>query len=390
MSRAIDHPRTAAWNMQQAPRILAAVSLGLIALTLVGWILNARQFAFSYLVAWVYAVTLALGGLFWVMLHHVTGAVWSVVIRRIGEQLAILIVPLTVLSLPVLWNLGLTHGWIEHPDEIWEKKQAYLNQPFFISRTIVFLGVWCWMAWRLRQWSLRHDETGEPQLLQRMRWHSPTGLLILGVTTTFAAFDWLMSLEWHWYSTILGVVFWAGAIVASLALMTLMAITLRAGGLHAITVEHFHDLGKLLFGFTIFWAYVSFSQYFLIWYANLSEETPWYLQRLTGSWREVTLVLAVGHFVVPFLWLLPRESKRTPWRVGVAAAWLLIMHYVDLYWQVMPVAHEDGLSVSIWDATAFAGFTAGVLAWMLYALQHFRPLPVRDPNLAASMKHHTE
>jgi hypothetical protein len=377
-------------SVERLPRLLALIALGLIGVTLLGWAIQPRQFAFSYLVAWVFAVSLALGGLFWVMLHHVTGAIWSVVIRRIGEHLAFAVLPLALLSLPFLMNLRHTHGWIDHPDAIWEKKRAYLNEPFFILRTVIFLLAWCWMAWRLRLWSLRHDETGDTSLLQRMRWHSPTGLIILGVTTTFAAFDWLMSLEWHWYSTIFGVVFWAGAIVGSLALITLIAVALRATGFSAITVEHLHDLGKLLFGFVIFWAYVSFSQYFLIWYANLSEETPWYIHRMTGSWRGVTLLLAVGHFILPFLWLLPREAKRTPWRLTVAAGGLLVMHYVDLYWQVMPVYHTDEVSVSVFDITAFLGFTAGVLSWILHALQAHRPIPVRDPNLGASIKHHND
>ncbi|MCX7702045.1 MAG: hypothetical protein N2039_14305 [Gemmataceae bacterium] len=390
MSTTTGFAATASVDPRKLPRLLAGVSLGALVLTLVGWAISPRQFAFSYLTAWVFAVSLAVGGLFWAMLHHVTGAVWSVVIRRIPEQLAFVIVPLSLLALPLLLNLRHTHGWIEHPDAVWEKKKAYLNQPFFIGRTIFFLAAWVWMAWRLRRWSLRHDETGDPSSLRRMRWHSPTGLLILGVTTTFAAFDWLMSLDWHWYSTIFGVVYWAGAIVGSLAVITLFALALRATGLTAITVEHLHDLGKLLFGFTIFWAYVSFSQYFLIWYANLSEETPWYIQRMTGSWRALTLFLAVGHFVLPFLWLLPREAKRTPWRLGVAAGWLVFMHFVDLYWQVMPVLHNEGFSLSWLDLTASVGLTAAVFAWVAHSLQSNRPLPVRDPNLAASMKHHNE
>ena len=180
---------------------------------------------------------------------------------------------------------------------------------------------------------MKQDQSGAPSLTRQMAGAGAWGMVLLALTSTYAAFDWLMSLDYHWYSTMYGVTFWAGSIVSSLAAVILTVVTLRAAGWlrHTITAEHLHDLGKLLFAFVVFWAYIAFSQYLLIWYANLTEETPWFVVRLQGGWRSVAVLLLLGHFVVPFVMLLSRGAKRSPLVLGFVAVWILAFHYLDLY-----------------------------------------------------------
>ena len=213
---------------------------------------------------------------------------------------------------------------------------------------------------------------------------------MLAFTTTYASFDWIMSLDPTWASTIFGVYFWAGAIVASLALLTLTIVLLHSQGLlqNTITTEHLHDLGKLLFGFTIFWTYIAFSQYLLIWYANLPEETSYFILRRTGTWNIVSWSLAIGHFVVPFLMLMPRTFKRNPLILGLVACWILVFHYVDLYWLIMPTLHRSGFLPHWLDLTVPLAMFSATLALATW-LSLGKPLiPVGDPRIQESLSFH--
>jgi len=353
-----------------------------------GSLLDARQFYFSYLTAWLFGISLGVGALFWIMLHYLSGASWSIVVRRQWENIVVSLVPLALLFVPILLGLKCLYEWAEpvSPGTVdsLAHKRAYLNTPRFAIFGIVFLLGWCWMAFRLRQWSLKQDLTGDPEYSRLPRWNSATGMIFLGLSTTFAAFDWIMSLDPHWTSTMFGVYFWAGSIVGSLALLIVVVTLLRGAGFlrHTITAEHLHDLGKLLFAFVIFWAYIAYCQYFLIWYANVSEETPWYLHRLAGSWRWFALTMPVGHFVVPFLILLPRDTKRQPLVLGLVAGWVLVFHYVDLYWQVMPVLHRDGAQLHWLDGATVILMGAVISGVVLYGLTRAALVPLRDPALA--------
>jgi hypothetical protein len=191
-------------------------------------------------------------------------------------------------------------------------------------RAAVYLLCWAGLAWWLRSRSVKQDQSGDPALARQMSAASSWGMVVLALTSTYAAFDWLMSLDYRWYTTMYGVYFWMGSIVGSLAALTLAVVILHASGWlrRTITAEHLHDLGKLLFAFVVFWAYIAFSQYMLIWYANLSEETPWYLLRLQGGWRSVLILSMLGNFVVPFVVLLSRRAKRSPLVMGFVAVWL--------------------------------------------------------------------
>jgi hypothetical protein len=216
---------------------------------------------------------------------------------------------------------------------------------------------------------------------------SAPALAVFAVTLTGAAVDWVMSLDPHWYSTIFGVYFFAGCVLGNFAFLALLASALRNAGLlrEFITIEHLHDLGKLLFGFTVFWAYIAFCQFFLIWYGNIPEETVWYIHRAEGSWKTASLVLGVGHFGLPFLYLIARKTKRRPALLVAGASWLLAMHFLDLYWLVMPILHAHGPAPSLLDLTTFLGVGGLFVAVIGLRLRRHAMVPLRDPKLARSL-----
>lgn len=358
-----------------------------------GW----QRLQYAYLLTFCYFVSLALGCLFLVALHHLTRTGWGVVIRRLAETVAMLIVPLAVAALPMLvlvmagssqlfpWN----NAALQETDHLIHHKAPYLNAPFFVIRAVVYLAVWVALARYFWSRSVQQDQTDDVQLTLRMQATSAPTMFAFGLTLTFASFDWLMSLSPHWFSTIFGVYYFSGAVVGSLALLIVMVRALQASGRlkHAVTIEHGHDLGKLLFGFVFFWAYIAFSQFLLIWYANIPEETSWYLVRMENGWQWVSLALLFGHFIVPFLGLMSRHVKRNPRLLAGWAAFLLVMHWVDLYWLAMPqvlAAPSIGLT-ELGCLAAFSGLL--VAAWAKVAEKHAL-IPVHDPRLPESLAFH--
>jgi hypothetical protein len=351
-----------------------------------------HQLWYSWLVGSLFVLSIALGALFFVLVHHATQAGWGVVVRRIAEDimgtlpfLALLFVP------PLLFGMGDLFHWT-HPeavakDHLLQHKEPYLNVPFFLARTAVYFVVWSALALWFGRMSRRQDETGDHELTRRMRRASAPGLLLFAITVTFFAFDWLMSLNPHWYSTIFGLYFFAGAAMGFFAVLALVVIAGRRTGLLAKVTndEHQHDIGKLLFTFVSFWAYMAFSQYMLIWYANLPEETGFFAQRMAGSWRTASIVLALGHFIVPFFFLLPRTIKRNAVALAAASLWLLAMHLLDLYWLVMPNLHPAGMVPSVLDAAAVLGCCGVFLAAFGFVLKRQALVPLRDPRLPESL-----
>jgi len=325
----------------------------------------------AYLVAYVFFLTLALGALFFVMMSHLTGSAWSVTMRRISENVMVTIPSGAVLFLPIAFGLGSLYAWARPEavanDPVLAGKAVFLNPRFFLIRAAVYFAIWSFWAVKLYRGSVSQDrETSLRKTRSAERWSAP-GMLILTVTVALASFDWLMSLDPHWYSTMFGVYVYSGAGLAFFAVLTLLLLVLRGAGLlrQSVNQEHYHDLGKWLFGLTVFWAYIAFSQYMLIWYANLPEETVWFRDRLVGSWRWVAAVLVLGHFFVPFLVLISRAAKRRLGILGAAAVWILVMHYTDLYWIAMPVFSKAGFAPSWFDAAALAaiGGTFGLVFW---------------------------
>jgi len=375
----------------RVPRIAAIASgLGLGASAALGLGADSRQLCFSYLVAFMYFLSLALGGLFFVLLQHASRAGWSVVVRRIAENAMGTLPIVAILFLPVLLGAGQLYGWshaeVIEQDAALSGKASYLNMPFFGVRALVFIGAWVYMArWFLRR-SVDQDETGRTSNTRRLRWASAPALIVLVLTLTFASFDWMMSLDARWYSTIFGVYYLSGCLVAILALTCIVAIRMRRiGSLQRIvTSEHQHDLGTLLFAATMFWAYVGFCQYMLIWYANLPEEVLWYAHRMEGGWETLGITLVAGHFGVPFLLLMSRRSKRMSGWLAASALWLLAMHYLDLYYVIMPALHGD-VRPHILDVTSFVG--VGAAFWCGFARLTARHclIPKGDPRLPESV-----
>ncbi|MBN1212721.1 MAG: hypothetical protein JXA92_09100 [candidate division Zixibacteria bacterium] len=373
------------------PVALVAGVIGLV-LSAVGYLVDARQFFYSYLTGYFFWLSLALGGLFFTMLHHIVGARWSTVLRRISENIMGVLPVLALLAIPLLFGIGELYHWSHSDavaeDQLLQDKAGYLNTTFFVIRLVVYFTVWIVLTVMLDKISLKQDLGHQPSFTKKMRVISAPGIILFALTVTFASFDWLMSLDPHWYSTIFGVYIFAGSLLGMLALMTVIVLYLGRNGIldKDITVEHYHDLGKLMFAFTIFWGYMAFSQYFLIWYGNIPEETVWFLHRWESSWKTISLMLVFGHFVVPFFVLFPQGTKRNPKTLTLIALWILFMHFIDLYWLVLPTLHPHGVNISWMDITALIG-PGGIFTWYLWCKTAARPLlPVGDPNLEVSRR----
>ncbi len=349
------------------------------------------QFYFSYLVAYMYWLSIALGALFFVIIQYATKAGWSVVVRRVAEVFIAAIPYLVVLFVPIVFGMHtLYHHWVDHDvvakDTILQGKQAYLNPTFFLIRAAIYLIVWAALAHRFFRGSTDQDKSGDPTITAKLTTFSYPAIALFGISVTFAAFDWLMSLDPHWYSTIFGVYFFAGCLVSSFAAMIVLAHLLNGQNLMGgvVTAEHMQDLGKLMFAFIVFWTYIAFSQYMLIWYANIPEETVWYRHRGHGGWELVSLGLAIGHFAIPFFFFMSRHMKRNRVTAVAAATWMLIVHFVDLHWLVMPVHHEE-LHFSIIDLTTLLGVGGVFLFAMGRVMNRHALVPVQDPRLHESL-----
>jgi hypothetical protein len=350
-----------------------------------------QQFYYSWLFAFLYFLSLALGGMFFVLIHFVTKAGWSVVVRRLAENIMGTIPLFALLFVPIALGIHELFHWshadaMAH-DPLLQGKEPYLNQNFFLTRAALYFLVWTLIAVWYRAGSVRQDTSGDHAISRRLTRFSGPAMILYALTLTFAAFDWIMTLDPHWYSTIFGVYYFAGCLVGVFGFMILIAVGLsRAGYLKGVvTLEHFHDLGKLLFAFTVFWAYIGFSQFFLIWYANIPEETLWYLHRMHGSWKAYSIFLAIGHFAVPFLFLMPRTVKRKTALLVAGALWMMLMHAMDLYWLIMPNLHTEGVSLSLTDLSAMVGIGGLFLATFGWLLRRQALVPLKDPRLIESL-----
>jgi hypothetical protein len=372
--------------------------LGLV-LSGIGAATDSHRFAFSWLVSFAWLLTIGLGGLFFIILQHLTKAGWSVTARRTAEWIAFVVPICIVLFIPIIaFHKTLYHHWRTPETEDLAKnvhgKAGYLNTTFFYIRAVGYFVIWGGLIAFFTRNSTKQDETGDAKLTLRSQFWSAPSTLFFGLSITFAAFDWLMSLQPAWYSTIWGVYIFAGSVTSSLSAIALVTIYLQGKGYlrRVSTVEHRHDIGKLLFGFVVFYAYIAFSQFILIWYANIPEETIFYHVRWDmGGWMPISMLIFLGHFVLPFLYLLPRTIKRHPLGLGAAAVWMLFMHYVDMYWIVMPTNTPKTLESApfspSWIDLGTWIFAIGVLALaVVYRAGKTALYPLKDPRLAESMK----
>jgi len=373
----------------------AALTIGVAALALciLANLRSPAQFFRSYLLAFVFWIGLSLGCSAILMLHHLVGGAWGFPLRRLLESGTHTFWLMAVLILPILFRLPVLYNWADpskvRVDPLLQYKHPYLNVPFFVLRTVIYFVIWLLMAYYLRKWSRRQDETGEPDLTARLQSLSGPGLVLFGLTVTFASVDWVMSLEASWFSTIYGLIFMVTEALAAMSLVTVSAILLSRRKVLAglVSPQVLNDYGNLLLTFTMLWAYLSFSQYLIIWSGNLQDEIPWYVSRAEGRWAWVALALIVFHFGVPFVLLLSRFVKRRAATLGWLAAGLVIMSIVDIYWLTVPAFERTGPEFHITDWLAILGI-AGLWTWRWAAQLKEQPLlPLQDPRLKEIMQH---
>jgi hypothetical protein len=367
---------------------IRALAVGGVAaiVSIIGLVLDPNQFLRSYLFAYLFWTGMALGCLGILLLHHTVGGKWGIAIRRMCEAGARTLPFMAILIVPILLSLPALYLWARPEaaqDPVLQAKRAYLNIPGVIGRTILYFLVWAFYALRLSALSSRQDATGDQELAGKMKSLSAPGLVVFVFVSTFAFIDWIMSLEPHWFSTIYGAMFLIGQLLESFAFMIALTIVLstRAPLRNYVTRQHLHDLGNLMFAFMVLWAYLSFSQFLIIWSGNLPDEIPWYLRRLRGGWGWVALTLVVFHFATPFALLLMRSVKRHANRLLRVCLLMLVVRVVDVYWVVMPSFYREQLRIHWLDFTtpvAVGGLWVALFFWQLKS----RPLiPLRDPQL---------
>lgn len=341
-----------------------------------------------------YFMALAIVGLFFASIQFVTGAMWSAPIRRVFESFTAYM-PFALFGLIAI-GFGMhelyswTHADHVKGDIILENKAVYLNTKFFMIRNIAAVAIWFFFARKLVGNSVKQDTTGDVGLTLKNRSWGPVFLILFALTFTMASFDLLMSLDPHWFSTMFGVYCFAGSFYTVLALTAVMTVWLKRKGLleGIVNENHLHDLGKFMFAFTVFYAYIGFSQFMLIWYANMPEETGYFLNRMKGGWMGVSLFLLIGKFLVPFFFLLPRESKRSEKMLLGVGSFMLFAHWVDLLWIIQPQFSANGPRISWIELGVPFGFLGLFGFSVLQFLSKNNVVAINDPKLEQSVHHH--
>jgi len=348
----------------------------------------------DYLAAYFYFFILAIGGMFFTAVQHLTKAGWSVNVRRFCEAFAAYLPVAAVGGLILLFGAHSLYEWFDSAkvagDELLQHKSGYLNPTFFVVRMILFFGMWMFFANRLIGYSTKQDTTGDESLTVKTVPWSIAFLLTFAISFSLFGVDLVMSLQPHWFSTIFGVYLFAGLFQSTIATMILLIQYCQKKGLLVGYVDenHMHDLGKFLFAFTVFWAYIAYSQYMLIWYANLPEETSFFLPRVSGSWMYVSASLLMFKFVVPFLALLSRRAKRDPNMLKAIAILLLVMQYVDLHWLIFPNLNAEQVLLGLPEILIWAGFGGAFVLVVTRFLSKHPIVPIRDPRIQESLHHH--
>jgi hypothetical protein len=372
-----------------------AAFLGLVgvAACIAGWVLDPAQFYRSYLVGYYFWFGMSLGSLALLMVQHASGGAWGMVIRRILEASSRTLPYMVVLFIPILIGMPSLYSW-DVPakvasDAILQKKQLYLNAPFWITRVVIYFAVWNTLMYLQNKWSKQEDTEGGFKYAIKMEKLGAPGIVIYVFTLTLAVTDWLMSLTPHWFSTIYGFLCVCGQGLSVFA-FSIAVLALLAGVppmSHVVTKRHLHDLGKLMLAFVMLWAYMSFSQLLIIWAGNLPEEISWYTARLNNGWQYVALALLLFHFVVPFLLLLSQPLKRNPRTIMALALFIIAIRMVDVFWLVEPNFNTAGFHVSWQDFAALIGVGGVFVALFLMELAKRPLMPLGAPDLQKTLAH---
>ena len=372
---------------------MIALVLGLV-LAVAGFFMSGiDRFYQAYLVAYTFWMGVILGAMALLMVQHLSGGVWGIVLRRPFEAAVRTLPVMTILFLPILFGMHSLYEWT-HPeaanDPLIQAKAAYLNSTAFIVRQFIYFAIWNTIGYLLTRWSAEHDRTGDVRLLGRISKLSGAGLLIYAYSVTFAMVDWTMSVNPHWFSTIWGMLYVGGQGLSafSFGICVLVMLAQTAPLNRVITEHHFHDLGKLLFAFLMLWAYLSFSQFIIIWSANIPEEIPHYLDRWENTWKFLSIFIVVGHFMVPYALLLSRDLKRNFMRLRVIATWLLCARVAEYFWHVAPELHKDGMSISLLDVALPLAIGGVFISLFVSQLGGRSLLPINDPDLEKALHHH--
>jgi len=408
LDRLATEPALADDNITLTSAEAAGVSRLLLGLGVVGLVIAAGGFALNFRAGFaamqigLFAVTaIALGALFFVLVFHITNAGWCATIRRQFENVASLL-PLCMIGVAVLLVVELATGgtllrWLGTDYEghhLMVHKEGYLNPTFLVIRFLIYAGIWTFLTFRMRGWSTEQDQSGDRWLTRRMRFNSGWGILAFALTTAFFAFDFLMGMDFRFFSTMWGVYFFAACAFSSLAFLAIVFAWLMSKGKlqGVVTSEHLHDHGKLMFAFTVFWGYIAFSQYFLIWYSNIPEETMFYIFRRTGDWALLSKVLIAVHFLIPFFLLVSRMPKRNPRFIAAIGAFMLFGHAIDMTFIIQPMVdagEEKVIGLSSWWAIAggVLGFI-GIFGFLLLRKMVAVPLTAtKDPRLPLALNH---
>ena len=377
------------WTAGRNVLVFAAL-LGIIA-CIAGYVTNPARLFQSYMVAFAFTALIGLGAFFFVMVQFLTGSAWSVTMRRIMENVMITLPVGLLLFIPVALGLNEIYPWM-NPQLVASNgalraKSSFLTPNFFVLRTVIYFFLWSLWAGSIYRQSTKQDtERSIKQMHIASRWSGP-GLFLAVAIGTLASYDWLMSLEPTWYSTIFGLVMLSGGGLSFFSVVTLVCLAFRRAGIlkNSITQEHYHDLGKWLLCMTSFYTYVAFAQYFLIWYANLPEETIWYRHRMAGSWLPLSLAMPFLRFIIPFSILLCRPAKRSLKIIGFIAVWSLVVEYIDLYWIVMPTYYKTGPQPHWLDLATLATTASicGLVFWSRF--RKHKMVPVGDLRFEQSL-----
>jgi hypothetical protein len=361
-------------------------------LSIIGGFVDPHQFAYSWFFGFYYFFTIALGAFFWVTLHYACDSDWTVVVRRVWETMLALFPLLLLIAIPIFAAPNLREvlwRWMSpahvHDHEL-ALRAGYLNLPFFYIRVFAYFAYFIFMGRYYFRNSVLQDADGDPRRTRRMHDQSYFALVVFGTLQTFIGFDWLMGLFWRWYSSLFGVYNFAICAQASMAAGIVIVAMLRSGGhLRMLTHEHFYLMGKLLFGFTIFWAYIAFGQFLLIWYANIPEETIFYNDHNRGAWVYLSFAIIVGKFMFPTIYLLAQDNKKSLRALTRIAAWILLMHGLELYWFIMPYAHEKTVLPSWQDFVAWITIASILGFFYIRVAAKNSIFPTRDPRLVESL-----